>query len=100
MSWNDLTDRQKLLDRKIDSCGIKLDGSAGCLRNVMRAIGAQNDEADYVASRITLRLKTQSLIGQVDEEVSKTENMLKQFEEDDKEWERRGRTLGFNFWDK
>lgn len=100
MNWNDLTDRQKLLDRKIDSCGIKLDRSTGCLRNVMRAIGAQNDEADYVTSRITLRLKTQSLLGQVDEEISKTENMLKQFEEDDKEWERRGRSLGFNFWDK
>lgn len=66
----------------------------------MRAIGAQNAEADYVGSRITLMLKTQSLLGQVDEEISKTENMLKQFGVDDKEWERKGRSLGFNFWDK
>lgn len=100
MSWNDLTDRQKQLDRYIESCGIKLDSSKACLAKVMRAIGADNYEKDYVASRIALRLRTQTLLGDVDEQISKTENMLKQFEDDDKEWERKGRSLGFNFWDK
>lgn len=100
MGWNDLTNRQKQLDRSIDSCGIKLDSGNGCINKVMKAIGANSDERDFVSSRIALRLKAQALLGNVDAQISNIEDTLQQFEKDDKEWERRGRNLGFHFWDK
>jgi hypothetical protein len=100
MSWTDLTDRQRQLDRSIASCGIKLDSSSGCVNKVMKAIGANNSERDYVISRIAIRLRTQTLLTNVDEQITKAEDMLQQFEKDDKEWERKGRNLGFNFRNK
>ena len=48
MAWNDLTDRQKQLDRLIDGCGVKLDATNGCVEKVARAIGASNSELDFV----------------------------------------------------
>lgn len=40
MGWNELSSRQKDLDRKIENCGIRLDTSSSCLKSVMKAIGA------------------------------------------------------------
>lgn len=99
MSWYDLTERQQELDRAIERSGVKLDSSNSCLRKVMRAIGAKNSEEDYVRSRIALRLKTQALLDDTDDFISKTEKMLDDFKKDDEEWERKGRKLGFKFWD-
>lgn len=99
MAWNDLTDRQKQLDRAIESCGVKLDNSHSCLRKVMSKIGANGSEEAFVAQRIQLRLKTQALLGETDKFISDTEAMLDRFKKDDEEWERRGRNLGYNFWD-
>ena len=59
MSWNDLTERQKDLDRAIEQCGIKLDDSKTCLSKVIRAIGASAAESSYIKSRIELRFRTQ-----------------------------------------
>lgn len=62
MGWNELSSRQRDLDRKIENCGIKLDTSSSCLKSVMRAIGASASEAEYVRSRIVLRLRTQAIL--------------------------------------
>lgn len=97
MSWNDLTERQKKLDRAIEQCGIKLVDSTTCLSKVMRAIGANPTEASFVKARINLRLKTQMALERADDLISKTEAMLDRFEKDDEEWRRKGRTLGFKF---
>lgn len=100
MAWNDLTERQKQLDRAIEGCGVKLENSRSCLRRVMSKIGARASEEAFVAQRIQLRLKTQTLLSETDKFISDTEAMLDRFKKDDEEWERRGRNLGFNFWDK
>lgn len=97
MNWNDLTERQKDLDRAIERCGIKLEDSTTCLSKVMRSIGANSTEASFVKARINLRLKTQMALEKADDLISKTEAMLDQFEKDDEEWRRRGRSLGFKF---
>ena len=97
MSWNDLPDRQKELDRAIEQCGVKLDDSKACLAKVIRAIGASAAESSYVKSRIDLRLRTQAALGKADDLIAKTEAMLEQFEKDDEEWRRKGRSLGFKF---
>lgn len=97
MSWKDLTDRQKTLDRAIEQSGIKLDDTKSCLVKVMKAIGANSTEADFVRTRIDLRLKTQAALEKTDDFIRKTEAMLEQFEKDDEEWRRKGRSLGFDF---
>lgn len=97
MSWNDLTDRQKQLDRLIDGCGIKLNSTNSCVEKVARAIGAINSELDFVRQRIELRLRTAALLDKTDAFISNTEQMLDKFEKDDEEWRRRGKELGFNF---
>mgnify|MGYP003301273147 CR=1 FL=1 len=97
MSWNSLTDRQKLLDRAIEQCGVKLDNSDACLRRVMNEIGASESEASFVKQRIELRLHTAALLSQTDDLITNTEKMLDQFEKDDEEWRRKGRALGFDF---
>lgn len=99
VSWNDLTERQKQLERIIEGCGVKLENSRSCLKKVMDNIGASASEGTFVAQRIQLRLRTQALLGDTDKFISDTEAMLDRFNKDDEEWERRGRNLGFNFWD-
>ena len=86
MSWNDLTERQKQLDRAIEGCGIKLDNSSRCLKKVMNAIGANDDESDFVQARIALRLHTQQLLDDTNGFIERTNRMLDRFEEDDKRW--------------
>lgn len=97
MSWNDLTNRQKLLDRAIEASGIKLDNSRSCLKKVMKAIGANADEEDFVKERIALRLRTQQLLNDTDSLIEKTEKMLDDFEKDDARWKALGKKLGFDF---
>lgn len=97
MAWNDLTDRQKQLDRMIDGCGVKLDATNGCVEKVARAIGATSSELGFVQQRIELRLRTSALLDKTDAFISNTERMLDKFEKDDEEWRRRGKELGFNF---
>lgn len=97
MAWNDLTDRQKQLDRMIDGCGVKLDATNGCVEKVARAIGATSSELGFVQQRIELRLKTAALLDKSDAFISNTEQMLDQFEKDDEEWRRKGEKLGFYF---
>lgn len=97
MAWNDLTDRQKKLDRLIDNCGVQLDATNGCVEIVARAIGATSSELGFVQQRIELRLRTSALLDKTDAFISNTKQMLDQFEKDDEEWRKRGRDLGFNF---
>lgn len=97
MSWNDLTDRQKQLDRLIDGCGIKLNSTNSCVEKVARTIGATSSELGFVQHRIELRLKTAALLDKSDALISNTEEMLDQFEKDDEEWRRKGKKFGFNF---
>lgn len=97
MSWNDLTPRQKSLDRAIDATGIKLDNSQSCLRKVMNAIGASDDEANFVRERIALRLRVQQVLNDTDSFIDRTNRTLDDFEKDDEIWRRRGRELGFEF---
>lgn len=92
MSYNNLTDRQKSLDKAIESCSVKLDNTETCLRKVMKAIGAKDDEASFVRKRIEIRLRTAALLANTDTFISNTERMLDQFEKDDEEWRRK---LGF-----
>jgi hypothetical protein len=80
MAWNNLTDRQKALDRAIESSGIKLEESRSCLRKVMSAIGASSTEEEYVKSRIQLRLRTEALLDETDDIITNTENLLKYLE--------------------
>lgn len=97
MAWTDLTPREQQLDRLIEASGIKLDNSKSCLRKVMSKIGASFPEEGFVAKRIQLRLRTQSLLGETDKFISDTEAMLDRFAKEDEEWRRRGKDLGFNF---
>lgn len=97
MSWNDLTDRQKSLDRAIEASGIQLDNSSSCLEKVMKAIGANADEESFVKERIALRLRMQQLLEDTDQFVSKTNNMLDEFEKDDERWKALGKKLGIDF---
>lgn len=97
MSWNSLTDRQKQLDKLIDSCGVKLDATDACLRKVINAIGASAYEVSFVKQRIELRLRTAALLNKTDDFIANTEKMLDQFEKDDEEWRRKGKALGFDF---
>lgn len=97
MSWQDLSNREKELDRKIEVCGIRLDNTNGCLRNVMIRIGALPSEEAFVKSRISLRIRTANLLSETDKQINGIENMLERFKKDDEEWERKGRELGFKF---
>lgn len=94
MAWTDLTDRQKQLDRAIEGCGVKLDGSDRCLKKVMQAIGAKPDEAAFVKERIALSLRTQQLLNDTDKFIDTTNRTLDAFEKDDARWEPIGRKLG------
>ena len=97
MAWNDLTLREKQLDRLIDGCGIKLNSTNSCVEKVARAIGATSGEIDFVRQRVELRLRTVALLDKTDKFISNTERMLDQFEKDDEEWRRKGKKFGFNF---
>ena len=97
MAWNDLTTRQQSLDRAIESCGIGLDDSVACLKNVMKKIGADSSEESFVKSRIMLRLRAQQLLDGTDSFIERTEKMLSDFKKDDDEWRARGKKLGLDF---
>lgn len=97
MAWNDLTYRQKLIDRAIEACGIKLDSSKSCLMKVMKDIRADASEEDLVKERIALRLRTQQLLDDTDQFIDKTNKMLDELEKDDTRWRATGRSLGFDF---
>ena len=71
-----MTERQKQLDRAIDSCGVKLDNSERCLKKVSDAIGATADEMTFVRMRITLRLQTQQLLSDTDRFIDSTNRLL------------------------
>lgn len=96
MSWNDLTDRQKQLDRAIDGCGVKLNGSGRCLKKVMQAIGANPDEESFVRERIILRLRTQQMLDDTDNFIDSTNRTLDAFEKDDARWKALGKKLGID----
>lgn len=96
MAWNDLTDRQKQLDRAIEGCGVKLDGSDRCLKKVMEAIGAHPDEAAFVKERIVMRLRTQQLLNDTDKFIENTNRTLDAFERDDARWKSIGKKLGID----
>ncbi len=89
MAWNDLTDKQKQLDRLIDGCGVDLDATYGCVEKVARKIGATDNEVGFVRQRIELRLKTAALLDKTDAFIASTEQMLDQFEKDDEAWRRK-----------
>lgn len=97
MAWNDLTDRQKQLDRLIDGCGVNLNSTNSCVEKVARAIGATSSELGFVQQRIELRLRTYALLDKTDAFISNTEKMSEFFEKDDEERRRRGKKLGFDF---
>lgn len=97
MSWNDLTPRQKNLDRAIEASGILLDNSSSCLKKVMKTIGADDSEEAFVKERIALRLRTQQLLDDSDRLIERTEKMLDDFDKDDYWWKAFGKKLGFDF---
>ncbi|MBQ9137857.1 MAG: hypothetical protein IJX65_04385 [Alistipes sp.] len=97
MAWNNLTDRQKQLDKLIDGCDVKLDATNSCVEKVARTIGATANELVFVRQRIELRLRTAALLDKTDSFISSTEQTLDQFERDDEEWRRRGKIFGFDF---
>lgn len=97
MAWNDLTDRQKQLDRLIDGCCVKLDTTNSCVEMVARKIGATSGEFDFVRQRIELRVRTAAWLDKTDAFMSNTEHMLDQFEKDDEEWRRKGKKFGLDF---
>lgn len=97
MSWNDLTPRQQSLDRAIESSGIKLDNTRSCQKKVMKAIGADDSEEEFVKERIALRLRTQQLLDDTDRLIENTEKMLDYFGKDDARWKAIGKKLGFDF---
>jgi hypothetical protein len=96
MAWTDLTYRQKQLDRAIEGCGVKLDGSDRCLKKVMEAIDALPDEMAFVRERIVLRLRTQQLLSDTDKFIDNTNRALDAFEKDDARWEFLGKKLGID----
>lgn len=96
MSWNDLTPRQKSLDRAIENCGVRLDSSNVCLEKVMKIIGADASEAAFVRGRIVLRLKVQQVLSDTDNFIDRTNRMLDDFEREDERWRKRGRDLGLD----
>lgn len=97
MAWKDLTEREVELAKAIDKCGIKVENTHDCLHQVMRAIGARESEAKFVAHRIQLHVKANQLIVETEDLIAKTNRMLADFDNSDKEWERIGKRLGFDF---
>lgn len=97
MKWDEMSIRQKSLDKAIEQCGLNLDNSDACLCRVMNAIGVTSSETSFVKQRIEFKLRTSALLNNMDNFISNTERMLGKFEKDDEEWRRRGRTLGFEF---
>lgn len=97
MTWNNLTVRQKRLDKLIDGCGVKFDATDGCVERVACAIGAASSEFDFVRQRIELRLRTAALLDKTDVFMSNTERVLDQFEKDEEEWRGKGKKFGFDF---
>ena len=99
MSWNNLTDRQKDLDRAIDRCGItasQLSMAPACIKEVCRRIGASSSEEPFIRERIALRLKTASVLQDTNAFIGKTEAQLDRLAEDDKRWEQRLKAVGIN----
>ena len=96
MAWDDLTDRQKQLDRAIDGCGVKLDSSDRCLQKVMAAIGAHPDEEVFVRERIALRIRTQQQMNDTDRVIDNTSRTLDAFEKDDARRKALGKKLGID----
>ena len=96
MAWNDLTDRQKQLDRAIDGCGVNLDSSNRCLKKVMESIGAHPNEEAFVRERIALRLRTQQQMNDTDRVIDSTSRTLDIFEKEDARWEALGKKLGID----
>jgi len=64
---------------------------------VIKAIGADASEEDFVKERIALRLRTQQLLDDTDNFINKTNKMLDEFEKDDERWRALGKKLGFDF---
>ena len=92
--------REKDLDRAIDRCGIpleKFENTESCVREVMRRIEASESDYGFVKSRVAVRVKTAAALGRADTLIGSTEKMLYRFEQDDKEWEKKGKDLGFQF---
>lgn len=56
MAWTDLTYRQKQLDRAIDGCGVKLDGSDRCLKKVMEAIEKDDARWEFLGKKLGIDL--------------------------------------------
>lgn len=96
MSWNDLTDRQKHLDRAIEGCGVKLDSSDRCLKKVMESIGAHPEEAAFIRECIALRLRIQQRLSDTDAFIDRTNRTLDAFERDDARWKSLGKKLGID----
>mgnify|MGYP003293620852 CR=1 FL=1 len=76
MAWNDLTNREKQLDKLIDGCGVTLDSSNSCAERVARAIGANNSELVFIRKRIALRLRTAEILGKSYAFITNTEQTL------------------------
>lgn len=53
---NVLTDRQKQLDRAIEDCGVKLDGSDRCLKKVMEAIEKDDARWEFLGKKLGIDL--------------------------------------------
>ncbi|MBQ9312121.1 MAG: hypothetical protein IJ213_03645 [Bacteroidales bacterium] len=97
MSWQDLTEREKALDRAIEQCGIRLDLSEKCENKVMQLIGAREEERLFIRECIALRISMQQLLDKTDNFIDETERMLDSFKKDNERWKSLGRKLGFNF---
>lgn len=89
-----MTERQKQLDRCIDPAGIRLENTGECLRKVMAAIGAHDQEAAFVLSRIQLRLRTEQVLEETDSLIARIEGTLDEFERDDRQTDRILKSMG------
>lgn len=94
-----MTQREKELDGAIDKCGLPLEtfSVTPLIQDVMRRIGAEPSEYDFVKSHIAARVRIAATLGRADSLISGTERMLNRFEQEDKEFERIGKALGFKF---
>lgn len=98
-----MTHREKELDGAIDKCGLPLEEfsmTPSFIQDVMSRIGAESSEYDFVKSGIAARVRVAAALGRADSLINDTENMLNRFKQDDKEFERIGKSLGFKFWNK
>jgi len=99
MAWNDLTEREKNLDRRISKYGGEepskwrelFNTKKTTIDNIMDFTGAKSYERDFIIERVESRIKALDLLDSTGGIVNDTSLLISALDEDLKDWDK-------NFW--